>query len=207
MSHEDGQIPHDAHLEAAGSLSDSIPLAEEEILAKAVCVDAMGESDSGVRQRRRVAVSEFGRPLGPRAPALVLLDGHEECEILQPFGLGRHEAVVVGVGLEAAMGAVEHLGLPLDQRPEIDLSFWEVGHRGEVVGRQEVRLDQLLEADQVGVPRKRREALIGRVAEPGRPEGKNLPEFAACGRKPIQPGESLRSQLADPVGTWQRRRM
>ena len=71
--------------------------------------------------------------------------------------------------------------------------------------REESLPDQSRKINEIGIPRKGRKALIGRIPVAGRPQGQNLPVALPGLRKKIRKTEGLLSEASDPISSGQRK--
>jgi hypothetical protein len=67
--------------------------------------------------------------------------------------------------------------------------------------------DQLIEADEEGIARKRREALVWGITVAGGPERQHLPEALAGSGEQIDELERANAQISDAEASWQGRRV
>ena len=148
-------------------------------------------SASGSRLRQRL------RPLVPALPLEVILQGHEQGEVVQPEG-GVAEAArtppcaSAGPRRRSARRPLQQAELYDSVAPWLDpLAAARSVRRS--LGEQVTLIDQRLQADQQRIPRERGIAGIGRVAVGGGAERQNLPE-----RLPRTCAENRRSGAPPP---------
>ena len=150
----------------------------------------------------------------PGAPAVRLLQGHEEREVVEPgralLAEGLEGLALRGrrLLLEAREGLREQRPLEGDHRPEVHLAFVHI--RPPAPGRppRAVRpRPSCSRLDQQRVPREGREALVRRVSVAGGPEGQDLPEPLPCLLEEVQESPGFLTELADAVRPGEARRV
>src|SRR5690606_26166606 len=105
----------------------------EEELREAVDFDLGGEGAAGLVEGGRLAAGEGPRPVRPRPPAVVRLEGGEEGVVVEPLGVAGAEARERlaqrgrGAGLEPREGAAEQLLAEGDDAREVDAAGGEGG--------------------------------------------------------------------------------
>src|ERR1019366_1286546 len=113
-----------AFLAGTAVLAQLVPLPEEEELEVAVRGDGGREPLAPRGERLWVARPRARLPAAPDALAMVLLERHEEREIVQPRGIGLAEGGKRGVartGEEAAGNPFQHTHLPRNHAGEVYL--------------------------------------------------------------------------------------
>jgi hypothetical protein len=138
------------------------------------------------RERRRIAARELRLPLVPSLAALRVFERAVKRVIVQPARGLMSEVLEVGAEapvrrlLEALEGFSEQRVLELDGFPEINSLFRERRRAREVFRAEQSFADESFGADEQCVAGEGGEALVGRVAEAGRPEREHLPEALAA---------------------------
>ena len=160
--------------------TQGVPLSEEDILEENAEVDLAAQLLGHSCERLRPAVADvLLRPhIDRRMVIFLLLERHEQRVIGQPFAvlLGEVRDFRLHLGRDARIRLAE-------QRPARIGELLEVRHIGrgvEVAGahlvrRQQAVLDEQVHVDQIRIARRRREALVRRVAEAGMTERQHLP--------------------------------
>ena len=106
---------------------------------------------------------------------------------------------------EAPKGMVKVFPRRIEQRALEPLDGVEIDCRGRkrpacaIPRPQQSVLDQPVGADQERVARKRRQGLVGRIAIAGRTQRQHLPPALPSLLKPVDPGDSPRTHIANPV--------
>jgi len=137
------------------------------------------------RQGLRLALAQRGFPGVPGSAVVNVFERHEDGEIVQPEGLLRLESLVLllkffGVNvLEILVSLIQYAQFPADHRPIIHVVGGEGGPVSQVGWLEQFFVYQLIQADQVGVAGKGREALVRRIAVAGGAQGQHLPQGAA----------------------------
>ena len=154
-----------------------------------------------------VQADAFILPLGPRAVAELLLDGHVQRVVLHPG------AVLLDKGVKRAQVAL--LGVLIRDAQHLEAQVVDAGvvHALGVVAPVQVAVILLLEkalllehvqVDHVGVARIGREGLIGRVAVGGGADGQDLPVALAGLLEEVRELVGRLADGADAVGRGQR---
>ena len=188
LGHEDRDVPDEADAAGRGESLEFLPLREEEPLAEAVGSASAPARRSRAASRRRFRTSgQPGIPVGPGSPRVVLLQRHEQGEVVEPGFLvgapGVKFALAGGWSARSWNTVQARSSIVVFQAmtgPKSTRSAGKSGRRRRSSARQPAVAHQAVEADQQGVARKRRQGLVGRVAEAGRPQGQDLPQALAA---------------------------
>ena len=161
-------------------------------------------------QRGRGAPDQLDRPLEIAGAVVPGLQRAEQGVVVQPEPVGLTELFIggpeirTGAGAEAAPRRLEQAEFERD-----DLLVFDGGRRKRVARAirrlQQPVVDQGVRADQQLVAGERRQALIRRVAIPGRSQRQRLPPALPGLVEAVHPCERGRPEIADAVGGRQRR--
>jgi hypothetical protein len=210
---EDRDVADDADAALVCVAAQSRPLAEERHLTELVFEDGARELRPRRRQRVRVAGDQLRGPGAPRRELVLLLERHEEREVLEPGPLRGAEGAEVGLERRArtrgeTLGGAREQRLPVrDHRAVVDVVVGERRVVTQLVCGEEPVLDEQIEADQQRIAGERGEALVGRVAVARRPEWEHLPERLPGAHQEVDEALRLGAEIADPVPARQRGRV
>jgi len=143
---------------------------------------------------------------------VLLLERHEEREVVEPLGMLRPEGLELGarlgrrLGLEALRRTREAVELEADDRSVVDALVVE-RHAGEVARVQPTGALEPLERDQVGVAGEGGEALVRAVAVAGGAERHHLPGALPRLGQEVDPALGVRAELTDAEGAGERGRV
>ena len=174
----DGQVPDKADAQAVGVVLQGGPLAEEEVLDPLPEVHRVRQAGPGGVHGGRLPPAEGIGPLLPGAAAVFLLQRHEEGVVRQPGPVAGEEVPVVRRGrLQQPLDRPAQHAVPLAvEEAEVHLpGVVPPGQGGVLLPLQQAVRRQIVQIDEVGIAREGGKALIGRVAEAGRPDGQDLP--------------------------------
>ena len=187
---EDRQIAHDLDRSRAAGVAHALPLLEEQKLRQLVQPDLSSAARRPPRDRRWIALRDVGLPRRPGDLTVRILDGHEQREVVQPARVRAAEAIeaIAHRRRRRRVEAIEH---SRPERPtvgddggEVDVARLEERARRAASARvsspSSIRRSRLIEQR---IARKRRKALVRRVAVAGRPERQHLPQPLAGGRR------------------------
>src|SRR4029079_9916616 len=130
----------------------------------------------------------FGRPIEPPYAAVAFLEGQEQAEWIEPLGLTTAKAFECGsqlrrgAGLESLEGPRGDRGFQRCDAIEINAGPRQVGCR-QVSAVEQPVANQSLEANEIGISGKSREALVRRIRVAGRAQRQNLPPTLPAGRE------------------------
>ena len=216
QGHIDRQIPDDPDPVPVGVVLDRLPLAEEHILLEIIEADVIHQLAAPFFHGFRPAQADILLPLHPGRVPEPELQGAVEGIVLQPL------PVIGDVGLEVVAVSVEAVLLPFPLRVQgkgavligaaqerkahlIDPLVIHIGGvAAEVVllhflPAQITRSDQLVRIDHIGIARKGREGLIGRISVAGLAQRQDLPPGLARLHQKVYKPVCLCGKTADPV--------
>ncbi|KAF5043686.1 hypothetical protein DSECCO2_499720 [anaerobic digester metagenome] len=206
----DRYIPDDLDGALAAMVLERLPLPIEDVLEELLPEDQIRELRAVAPESVFVPVPDIGRPVAPDLPGKPVLEGDEDGVVVEPRGIVGDEFFVAEVlpeFFEPRKRPVEEAVLVGKDRGVVDPPCGEIGWVPDILRPEEAVCDHLLGADEPGVPGKRRDALVGRVAErrARRVEGKDLPvALPGTGEEVYEPVRR-RTEVADPVGRRQGR--
>ncbi len=141
---EDGDVADDADTLAVGIGLQLQPLLIEQELLKLLLLNGIVQRGGPLFHGPLLPLGDIAGPLVPDAALLllvVLLQGHEQSEVVEPVGGVGAEGVEggalvgVAVGLEVFVGGAEQRALILDDRAEVDLGRGQRGRGLDRFGR------------------------------------------------------------------------
>ncbi len=184
--HIDRDVPDDLNPPAVGIALERAPLAKEKVLQVGPESGLPLQLPAPILERRGLAGADVRIPLLHRRLAEAVLERHEERVVGQPVRVLLLEA---GDTLPLAqksplVSLMKQLEPPVEER----LVIHPPGVAPKVAGRAFLSCEQpvahqQLEVDEIRVPRKGGEGLIGRVAVARRPQGQDLPYFCPAAER------------------------
>jgi hypothetical protein len=119
-----------------------LPLLKELELPKTENLQILRTAVEPMFEVSRAALPDAGFPLGPDCAAVRLFAGHEQCEIVQPPGMGRAESIELAAifgrrVLQKVQGSLaQDTQFEADDGAIVNLIFAETGSNQVVVGQQ-----------------------------------------------------------------------
>src|SRR5262249_23743839 len=144
---------------------------------------------------------------------MCLLECHEEGKVVKPCGMPSSKLCkgigefTMGTQRDASCRPGEEIVLEGYHRAKRHLLRRETRDIAYLRWREQPIGDQQVGAHQQRIPGKGREALVGRVAIPGRTEREYLPQALLRSHKKIDEAIGLLTQIANAVAARQRGRM
>ena len=157
-------------------------------MRKSISSAQLGSVTSCERLRPAVADVLLRPHIDRRVVIFLLLERHEQRVIGQPFAvlLGEVRDSCLHLGRDARIRLAEQRPARIGELLEVR----RIGRSGKVAGahlirRQQTVLCEQVHVDQIRVARRRREALVRRVAEAGMTERQHLPVGLVRGREEV----------------------
>ena len=211
VGNEDGKVADQPDAQLVALVAQRLPVVVEEVLFESLLVDLGAQDPASAVERSPIARAEVRLPFRPRAVAPGSLDRRVESEVLEPACVGGAKGFELRV--IARPSAVRGESVAQVRNPP--------GARGRVVdapaakargvrqgsAEQKAFIGQPFEADEQRVSRERGVRAVRRVAVPERPDRQHLPPALPDAVQQAREGVRLRSQIAAPVRTGERRQM
>ena len=179
----------------------------EHILQEAVEPDINLQALAVLRNCLRLMQADIRRPLQPRTIIKMCLDRHKQRILRQPGCLLFHKRLEVRrfVFMEAGERRLQHMKPLVIHLPEINLIVaLRPLYALQRLSCQPALFHQLFWVNQIRIARKRRKALVRRVAVARRAERENLPVFLPRLLQEIHKGIRFLSQISNAVFRRQR---
>ena len=198
----EGDVADNLHAVVICILVKLLPLLIEFILHETLQTDRVGILFPCLLDCFRLLGLQLFRPAFPAAAAVGFLDGHEQGEAVQPVIVLLAEGLVFRLlrGVKTLVGNLEGLVPGVVNGAVVDGG--RVGaevHLVQLLLLYEAFLAEGLKVDEIGIPGKCREALVGGVAVAGRSERKHLPVGLAGIPQEINKFIGFLGEAADPV--------
>ena len=206
--HIDGDVTDDGNALLVRVLLQGLPLPLELELEELVEADFAGIGFLGPGIGLLLPKPDVVIPGLEGSPAVRVLQGHEEGVVLDPVLVLLHELPEVLVLLDSAL----QIGLPQNriaipvQGPVVNGVRAGPEVRPRDVGLlQPAVFNQLVQVDEIRIPRIAGKTLVGRIPVGRRPQRKNLPQALAGLRQEVHEIIGLLRKAADPVLRRQRK--
>ena len=179
----------------------------EHILQEAVEPDINLQALAVLRNCLRLMQADIRRPLQPRTIIKMCLDRHKQRILRQPGCLLFHKRPEIRrfVFMEAGERRLQHMKPLVIHLPEVNLIVaLRPLYALQRLSCQPALFHQLFWVNQIRIARKRRKALVRRVAVARRAERENLPVFLPRLLQEIHKGIRFLSQISNAVFRRQR---
>ena len=160
----DGDVPDDLEVACTAVDFQRLPLAVEDILEKLLPEDPVGKFRAVFFERLLASVPDPGRPIAPDLPGEPLLESDEDGVIVEPRRAAGRKILVTKIALmslEPLERPIEEAVLVVENHTIVDPVYGKFRRVCDVLRGEEAVRDHLLGADEPGVPRERRGALVG----------------------------------------------
>ena len=175
--HVDGDVSNDKDAPLVRVRLEELPVAVEEVLRHLVVAHALGALGAQGGTRLATAAVLLG-PLVVGLEAKLLLDRHELAVGLKPGFVCLTEGLEVrrGRSREARQRSLKKRTVTAEERAVVNVrGVVAKGQHNQVLLSEVTQADKVLDVNEVRVPRKGGEGLVGRVTKACGGEGKNLP--------------------------------